>query len=164
VEVGRAAVEELLDELGDLGPRSPVGRELANLLLGGNLASQEQPEETFRQGLLAAGGLGKELLALGDGLATEANALLGVEDGTLPHQALDATGAAIYLVEGDLVDDLGAVLPDLVTSRQQHRTVQISSRKGAVLLPQSLDLLDLLGQKLSEALLQGLQQSYTVNG
>jgi hypothetical protein len=66
---------------------------------------------TLRKGLLAAGGLGEKLLALGDGLATEADTLLGVEDGTLPDEALDATGTAIDLVEGDLVDDLATVLP-----------------------------------------------------
>lgn len=66
---------------------------------------------TFRQGLLAAGGLGQKLLALRNGLATEADALLGVEDGTLPDEALDATGTTVDLVQGDLVDDLGAVLP-----------------------------------------------------
>lgn len=65
---------------------------------------------TLREGLLAAGGLGEKLLALGDGLAAEADALLGVEDGALPDEGLDATGTAIDLVEGDLVDDLGAVL------------------------------------------------------
>jgi hypothetical protein len=113
VEVGRAAVDELLNELGDLGAGSPVGREVADLLLGGDLAGQEKPEEAFGQRLLATGGLGQKLLALGDGLAAEADTLLGVEDGALPNQALDATGTAIYLVEGDLVDDLGTVLPGL---------------------------------------------------
>lgn len=66
---------------------------------------------TFGKGLLAAGGLGKKLLALGDGLATEANTLLGVEDGAFPDEALDATGTTVDLVQGDLVDDLGAMLP-----------------------------------------------------
>lgn len=66
---------------------------------------------TFGEGLFATGSLGEDLLALGDGLSTESNTLLGVEDGTLPDEGLDATGTAIDLVEGDLVDDLGAVLP-----------------------------------------------------
>jgi hypothetical protein len=66
VEVAGAAVDELLDELGDIGAGGPLGREVANLLLGGDLAGQEEPEETFWQRLLAAGGLGEELLALGD--------------------------------------------------------------------------------------------------
>lgn len=66
---------------------------------------------TFGKGLLATGSLGEELLALGDGLATEADTLLGVEDGTLPDQALDATGTTVYLVKSDLIYDLRAMLP-----------------------------------------------------
>lgn len=83
VEVGGAAVDELLDELGDIGTGGPVGRQIANLLFGGNLAGQEKPEETLRKGLLATGGLGKDILALGDGLAAETDTLLRVEDGAL---------------------------------------------------------------------------------
>jgi hypothetical protein len=66
VEVARAAVDELLDELGHVGAGGPLGGEVAHLLLRGNLAGQQQPEETFWKGLLAAGGLGEELLAFGD--------------------------------------------------------------------------------------------------
>lgn len=66
---------------------------------------------TFRQGLLAAGGLRQKLLALRNGLATEANTLLRVENGTFPDEALDATSATVDLVKGNLVDDLGAMLP-----------------------------------------------------
>lgn len=61
---------------------------------------------TFGERLVATGSLGKEFLALRDGLATEADTLLGVEDGTLPDKRLDATGTTVDLVEGDLVDDL----------------------------------------------------------
>lgn len=117
VEVRRAAVNELLDELGDVGAGGPLGRQVADLLLGRDLARQEEPEEALGEGLLSAGGLGEDLLALGDGLAAEADALLGVEDGALPHEALDATGTAIHLVERDLVDDLGAMLPVRANSR-----------------------------------------------
>lgn len=46
VEVRGAAVDELLDELGDLGAGSPFGGQVAHLLLGRNLTSQEKPEET----------------------------------------------------------------------------------------------------------------------
>lgn len=111
MEIGRAVVDELLDELRDVGTSSPLGREIANLLLSGDLASQEKPEETLGKGLLAAGGLGEKVLALGDSLAPEADTLLRIEDGALPDESLDATGTAIDLVKGDLVDDLGSVLP-----------------------------------------------------
>jgi hypothetical protein len=66
---------------------------------------------TFRKRLLATGSLGEDLLALRDGLSTESDTLLGVEDGTLPDEGLDATSTAIDLVEGDLVDNLGTMLP-----------------------------------------------------
>jgi hypothetical protein len=66
VEVAGAAVDELLNKLGDVGAGSPLGGEVADLLLGGDLTGQEEPEETFWERLLAAGGLGEELLAFGD--------------------------------------------------------------------------------------------------
>ena len=58
VEVARAAVDELLNELGDIGAGGPLGGEVADLLLRGNLAGQEEPEEAFWEGLLTTGGLG----------------------------------------------------------------------------------------------------------
>jgi len=66
VEGAGAAVDELLNELGDVGASSPLSGQVADLLLGGDLASQQKPEETLRKGLLATGGLGEELLDLGD--------------------------------------------------------------------------------------------------
>lgn len=68
-------------------------------------------KRTFRQRLVATGSLGEKLLALGDGLATEADTLLRVENGTLPDERLDATSATVNLVQSHLVDDLGAMLP-----------------------------------------------------
>lgn len=46
VQVIGAAVNELLNVLGNVGPSSPFSREVANLLLAGDLARQQQPEET----------------------------------------------------------------------------------------------------------------------
>lgn len=66
---------------------------------------------TLGKRLLATGSLGKKLLALRDGLATESDTLLRVEDGTLPDEGLDATGTTVDLVKSDLVDDLGTMLP-----------------------------------------------------
>lgn len=84
VKSARAAVEELLDELGDIRASGPLGRQIANLLLRGDLTGQEQPEKTydplanmasgfffwgtytFRKGLLSTRSLGQELLDLGD--------------------------------------------------------------------------------------------------
>jgi hypothetical protein len=66
VEGAGAAVDELLDEGGDIGAGSPLSRESANLSLGGDLASQEEPEETLGEGLLTTRSLGEELLEVGD--------------------------------------------------------------------------------------------------
>lgn len=46
VKVGRAVVDELLDELGEIGAGSPLSGEVADLLLSRNLTGQEKPEET----------------------------------------------------------------------------------------------------------------------
>jgi len=88
VERVGAAVNELLDKVGDLSAGSPLGREALDLLVGGDLAGDEEPEETLGEGLRATGGLGESGLSLGDGEATEADTLVGVEDGTLPDEAL----------------------------------------------------------------------------
>lgn len=47
VEVIGAAVDELLNELGDLRTSSPLSGQLADLLLRGDLAGQQKPEETW---------------------------------------------------------------------------------------------------------------------
>ena len=82
VERGRAAVEELFDELRDRSTGCPVLGEGGNLLLGGDLAGDEEPEKSFGERLIAARGLGKQLLALRDGLATETDTLLCTSVGT----------------------------------------------------------------------------------
>ena len=47
VKSARATVEELLDELGDVRASGPFGRQITDLLLGGNFTGQEQPEKTY---------------------------------------------------------------------------------------------------------------------
>ena len=46
VEIGRTVVDQLLDELGEIGAGSPLSGEVADLLLGRDLTGQEKPEET----------------------------------------------------------------------------------------------------------------------
>lgn len=46
VQVARAVVDELLNKLGDVGAGGPLGGQVADLLLGRDLAGQEKPEET----------------------------------------------------------------------------------------------------------------------
>ncbi len=99
MKVSRAAVDQLLHELGDIGAGGPFGRQIAHLLLGRNLASQQKPEEAYplawTTGQLSTSaylrakapcrqGLWEELLAFGNRLSTESNALLGIEDGPFP--------------------------------------------------------------------------------
>ena len=72
----RAAVEDLLNEGGDGGTGGPVLGEGVDLLLGGNLTSEEEPEETLGKRLRPARGLRESLLDLGDGLAAETDTLL----------------------------------------------------------------------------------------
>jgi len=127
MKIARAAVDQLLDVLGNVGPGGPLGRKIADLLLRRDLARQEKPEEayrlaggsspkrwvvrlTFGQRLLAAGSFREQFLALGDSLATESNALLCVENRALPDEGLDAAGTTINLVERHLADHLGAML------------------------------------------------------
>jgi hypothetical protein len=136
VEVVGAAVDKLGDERRELAAGGPLSGQVADLLLGGHLASEEEPEETLREGLGAAGGLGEAFLALRDGLAAETDTLLRVEDGALPDEGLDATSTTVDLVEGDLANNLGTVL-----------------------LLELLDLLNLLGQAGSESLLEGLWEA-----
>jgi hypothetical protein len=76
VESGRASVEQLLNKLGDSGTSSPVLGKSSDLLLRGDLTSDEEPEEGLGKGLGATGGLGEQLLAFGNGLAAETDALL----------------------------------------------------------------------------------------
>ena len=126
VEVGGEVVQHGDHVAGQLGAPRPVLAEAADLLLGGDVAGDQEPEQTLGQRLLTAGRLGQQLLALGDGVAAEPDALVSVEHGGLGHQPLHAH-AAVEGVHGDLAD-LGV----------------------AVLLPKCLDLLlgsgDLLGE------------------
>lgn len=65
-----------------------------------------EEKHTFGKRLVTTGSLGKKLLALGNGLAPEADTLLRIKDGTLPDERLDASGTTVDLVQGDLVDNL----------------------------------------------------------
>lgn len=106
VKGGGARVNEVLNKGGDLGAGGPLLRDGLCLLGGGDLTGQKEPEEGLREGFLAIGGGGKELLALGDGLATEADSLDGVKDRAFPDHALDTTHASVGHVNGDLTKGL----------------------------------------------------------
>lgn len=83
-----ASVNELLDELGDLGSGGPFLREALDLLGGRDLSGEEEPEERFGQRLRSTRGGRELLLTFRDGEASESDTLIGVKDGSLPDQAL----------------------------------------------------------------------------
>jgi hypothetical protein len=94
-----ASVDELLDELGDGGTGGPLLGETLDLLLGRDLAGEEEPEETLGKGLGASGSLRELGLALRDGLAAETDTLVGVEHGALPNEALEVESARVWRVQ-----------------------------------------------------------------
>jgi hypothetical protein len=82
VEGVGASVDQLLDELGDLGTSSPLLGKTLDLLRGRDLSGEEEPEESLGEGLRSTRS-GRELcLALGDGESSESNTLVRVENGT----------------------------------------------------------------------------------
>lgn len=132
---GRAVINQLLDVLGKLRSSGKLGRESLDLRLGRDLTGQQKPEETFGKGLIATGALRELLLKIGDSLSTETNTLFRVEDRTFPDESLDTTLATIDLVEEDFTND-----------------------GVAMFLSKLLNLVNLLGEKLSEAFFKGLKE------
>lgn len=65
---------------------------------------------TFRQRFFAARCLWQELLTFWDGVASEADSLIGVEDGSLSDEAANTTHAAVHHVHSHLSHLLLAVL------------------------------------------------------
>lgn len=139
-----AAVEEFLNELWHIRAGSPLSGETLDLLSSWDITGQEEPEDGFWEWLNTIWALWKELLALWDllgkllvltrlvlsgrgfrtyGLSTETDTLLGVENGSLPNERLDATGTTVDLVESDLTDNLGTVLPTCMVRRPFFKTV-----------------------------------------
>lgn len=107
VESRRASVKQFLNEFGNRGTSSPVLGESGDLLLCGDLAGNEEPKESFGQGLRTARSFWEQLLTLGDGLATEADTFVcatsvlaqiadgvkptGIENGAIPDESGEAT-------------------------------------------------------------------------
>lgn len=132
VQVLGAVVEQVDDVLGEGTAGVELLGKRLDLLLGGDLTSEKEPEQTLRKGLLTTLGLGQLGRALGDGQTAEADTLIGVQNGTLPNQGGDTTHTTVDLVELDLTKD-GAVVSGT----------------------ESLDLLNILGDLGAEHLLEG---------
>lgn len=114
VQILGELVKHLVDEGGDLGLGGELAGELADLVDGGDLAGQEQPEHGLGEHLSSRLALGELLLAVLDGAAVEANALVGIEDGSLPDHGLEATHATQGVLDLDLANDLAAMGLDLL--------------------------------------------------
>jgi hypothetical protein len=71
-----AAVNQFLDKGGELRTSGPLGGEALDLLISGNLTSEEEPEKSFGERLLTTGGPGELGLAVGDSKTTEADTLI----------------------------------------------------------------------------------------
>mmetsp|Transcript_11965 Transcript_11965/g.37239 ORF Transcript_11965/g.37239 Transcript_11965/m.37239 type:complete len:509 (-) Transcript_11965:21-1547(-) len=116
VHVGRDGVEGLAgrgDRLG-VGALLELGVEGLGLRLGRHVAGEQEPEHRLRQRLGAARGLGQGLLALRDGEAAEADALVGVEQRRLVHEAGDAAHALVRLLDGGVGQgDVAVLLEEL---------------------------------------------------
>lgn len=94
-----ASVNELLNELGDLGTSSPFLGKTLDLVGGWDLTSEEEPEKSLGEGLRSTWGGGELSLALRDGETSESDTLVGVEDGSFPDEALRISFVACRVSE-----------------------------------------------------------------
>lgn len=108
---GLDEVEDVLWEVRLLGQLARKGADLGGR---GDLAGQKKPEHSLWQHLSASGALGELLLAVLDGLAMEADTLVGVENGALPDHGLEASHTANGVANGDLADVLVGTGLDLL--------------------------------------------------
>lgn len=105
--------DEGLDVSRELGAVTQLLSEGASLLRGGHLGGQQQPDKGLRDGLtLTSGALegGQLGLELRDGESTEADTLLGIEQGGLVVHALNVTTTTDALLNGDFTKRAMTVL------------------------------------------------------
>ncbi len=106
VHVAGERFDQVEDVVREVRFLSQLAREGADLAGRRHLAGQQQPEHGLREHLSTSRALGQLLLAVLDGLAVEANTLVGVENGALPEHALEATHATNDVGNLDITDDL----------------------------------------------------------
>lgn len=87
-----------------------LGSQAINLLLGWNVSGEEQPKHGLWEGLPTWGCCWELFLALWDGVATESDALLGVEEAGFPQQTGDASHATDCHFDGGGAKDGLAVV------------------------------------------------------
>ena len=113
VHVAGEGLDEVQDVLGEVGLFSQLLGKGADLTGGGNLAGQKQPEHGLGEHLSARGALGELLLAVLDGLAVEADTLIGIQDGALPEHGLETTHTTENIANLDLANGLVTLVLDL---------------------------------------------------
>jgi len=131
VDILGEVVEHLSDVRWKASSLVPLVGKSLGLLGGGNFAGNEEPEKSFGEGLATFDGGWKELLAFGDGFASESDSLISVKDGGLPDHSLDTTHTTI-----------------------SHINCHISKRIAAMIFSEFLDLGDLAGDLGSNDFLQ----------
>merc|ERR1719402_573701 len=104
MNVARKVVQQGYHMRGQLSSGSPVSRKSTDLSLSWNVASHEKPEESLRQRLCPTWSLGKKFLAFRDGVTTEPDSLVSIQDRGLRHESLHAPHATVHHVHGDLPD------------------------------------------------------------
>lgn len=93
----------MLREVGLLGQ---FAREGAHLAGRGDLSRQEEPEHGFGQHLGTGGTLRELLLTILDGLAVEADPLIGIKDRALPEHRLETTHTTNDIGNFDLTNHI----------------------------------------------------------
>ena len=100
----RERLNQVQDVLGQVRLLSQFAGESADLRCRGDLAGQEEPEHGFGQHLCSRCALGKLLLAILDGLAVEADTLVGIQHRALPEHGLEATHSTNDVANLDLAN------------------------------------------------------------
>jgi hypothetical protein len=133
---GGGRVEDLLGggDDGGVGAGNELGGEGLGLGLGRDVAGEEKPEHGLGERLAAGHGVGELGLALGDGEAAEADALLGVEERRLVDERADVAHAAVGLLDGGVGELLVAVLG--------LELLDLGGELGVLLLENGLELID----------------------
>jgi hypothetical protein len=79
-----ASIDQFLNKLGDLGSGSPFLGKTLDLVGSWDLSSEEQPEQSFWQWLRSTWGGGELGLTFRDGLSSESDTLVGIQNRSFP--------------------------------------------------------------------------------
>jgi len=109
VEVLGEVVQQVNDVLGEIAALVQLVGNTVGLFLSGNLASNHQPQQSLGEGFSTLA-LGQLLLQLGDGVSTETNTLVGVQQRSLVNHSLNVSHTSVGLFDSAGTQNLGAEL------------------------------------------------------